>query len=193
MGWLGAIAGFLAVAIAGLASQNMQVVRSAYIMVELIGWFVIAPFCLASLITGLIESLYTPWGLFRYYWIVVKLFLTIVAAILLLAHMQPISYLAKIALTTALSITEYRGLRIQLIADAGAALLVLLFITTISVYKPWGRTPYGLRKENEQRKGGSIRKSTTGRPWGLYVLLGLIGLVLLLFAILHLTGVMGGH
>jgi hypothetical protein len=193
IGWLGAVVVFLVIAIAGLISQDEQVVRSAYLTLKLIGWFVIVPFCLASLLTGVVESLFTPWGFFRYYWIVVKLFLTIVATIVLLLHMQPISYLADIALVTTLSNTQFRGLRIQFVADAGAALLVLLVITTISVYKPWGRTQYGVNKENEQRKTGPLRSSKASQKWGLYVLVGLICFVILLFVILHLTGVMGGH
>lgn len=189
IGWLGAVAGFLAIAIAGLVSQNAQVVRSAYLTLDLMGWFVIVPLCLASLLTGLIESYLTPWGFFRYYWIVVKLFLTIGATILLLVHMQPISHLANIALVTTLSNAQFRGLRIQFIADAGAALLVLLVITSISVYKPWGRTRYGVA----QRGTNPVRGVKAPKKWGLYVLAGLICLVFLLFAILHLTGIMGHH
>jgi hypothetical protein len=152
---------------------------------ELVGWFVIVPSSLAALLTGVLESLGTPWGLFRYYWVSVKFFLTIAAVVILLVHMQPISHIAHIALTTTLSDTDLRGLRIQLVFDAAAALLVLLLLTTISIYKPWGRTPYGVRRERER---GAVRKPTTGKPWGLYVLFGLIGLVILLFILLHLTG-----
>ena len=36
-------------------------------------------------------------------------------------------------------------------ADAAAALLVLLVATTLSVYKPRGMTRYGRRKQLEQR------------------------------------------
>ncbi|WP_216823408.1 hypothetical protein [Niastella vici] len=193
IGWVGAVASFLAIAIAGLVSQNAQMARSLYLALELVGWYVIVPFCLASLLTGLVESLGTPWGFFRYYWIVVKLFLTIAATVVLLVHMQLVSHIANTALLTTFQVEGFRSLRIQFVADAGAALLVLLAITAISVYKPWGRTRYGVNKENEQRKTGPLRISTTRKPWGLYVLIGMICLVILLFAILHLTGVMGGH
>ena len=36
-------------------------------------------------------------------------------------------------------------------ADASAAVLALLVATTLSVYKPRGVTPYGWRKQREQR------------------------------------------
>jgi hypothetical protein len=146
VGWLGAVAVFLVLSIAGLTSRNAQTVRAAYLATELITWFVIVPLSLASLITGIVQSLGTAWGLFRHYWVMVKLLLTILATIILLLHTQPISYLAGVAAEATLSNTDLRGLRIQLVADAGAALLVLLVATMLSVYKPRGRTPYGQRK-----------------------------------------------
>ena len=193
VGWLGAVAGFLVLAIAGLVSENVPTVRSSYIAMELIGWFIILPFSLSALLTGIAQSLGTTWGLFRHYWILVKFILTIVAIIILWIHMQPISNMAGIASSSALSDSDYRGLRIQLIADAGAALLVLLIITTISVYKPWGRTPFGVNMDNQSNKIVYIRKPKAKKPWALYILVGLIVLVILAFIILHLTGKMGGH
>ncbi len=151
VGWLGAVAGFLVLAVAGLTSQDAQMVRAAYLAMELITWFVIVPLSLASLLTGLVQSLGTTWGLSRHYWVVAKLLLTVLATAILLVHTQPISYVARVAAETTLSSADLRGLRIQLVADAGAALLVLLVTTTLSVYKPRGMTPYGRRKQHEQR------------------------------------------
>jgi Na+-driven multidrug efflux pump len=76
VGWLGAVVAYLAPAIAGLTSQDAQLVRAASLTMELIGWFVIVPFSLAALLTGLIQSLGTEWGVFRHYWILVTLHLT---------------------------------------------------------------------------------------------------------------------
>ena len=76
VGWLGAVGGFLALAVAGLFSRDEQLVRAAYVSMELITWFVIVPLAFVSLLTGLIESLGTPWGLFRHYWILAKLVIT---------------------------------------------------------------------------------------------------------------------
>lgn len=68
VGFLGAVVGFLALAVAGLTHQNTQIARAAYLTMELVGWFVILPLCLASLLTGLVQSLGTAWGLFQHYW-----------------------------------------------------------------------------------------------------------------------------
>lgn len=151
VGWLGAVAVFLALAIAGLTSQGAQLARAAYLAMDLTAWFIIVPLCFASLLTGLVQSLGTPWGLVRQYWVLVKLLMTIPSTLMLLVHMQPISYIAGVAAKTILSSADLHGLRIQLVVEAGAALLVLLVATTLSVYKPRGMTRYGWRKQHEQR------------------------------------------
>jgi hypothetical protein len=146
VGWLGAVAAFLALAVAGVTSADPLRVRAAYLAMELTGWFVIVPLALASLLTGLVQGLGTEWGLFQHYWVIVKLVMTVLATILLLVHMRPIGHVASVAAATPLSSTDLHGRRLQLVADAGAALLVLLVATTLSVYKPRGKTRYALRR-----------------------------------------------
>jgi len=150
VGWLGAVAGFLALALAGLTSQDAQLVRAAYLAMELITRFVIVPLSLAPLLTGPILSIGTPWGLFRHYWILVKLLITVLSTLILLVHVQPISYLSRVAAEGTLSSAD-RSLQIQLVVAAGAGLLALLVATALAVYKPRGMTPYGWRKQYEER------------------------------------------
>jgi predicted Co/Zn/Cd cation transporter (cation efflux family) len=151
VGWLGAVAAFLALAVVGLTSRDTQRVRAAYVAMEVSGWFVIVPLSFASLLTGLIQALGTTWGLFRHYWVLAKLLINILSTFILLVHMQPISRMAGVAAETTLSSADFRKLRIQLVADAGAALVALLVATTLSVYKPRGMTRYGWRKQQEER------------------------------------------
>jgi hypothetical protein len=151
VGWLGAVGSFLALAIVGLIGQDAQVVRAVYLVMDLIAWYVIVPLCLASVLTGLVSSLSTTWGLFRHYWVVLKILITIPSSLMLLVHMPPISYIAGVAAKAPLSIADLRGLKMQLVVEAGAALLVLLVATALSVYKPKGVTRYGWSKQQEQR------------------------------------------
>lgn len=62
VGWLGAVAGFLTHAIASMTMQDAEMLRTAYYLMELTLWYVLLPLCLASLVTGLIQSLGTKWG-----------------------------------------------------------------------------------------------------------------------------------
>jgi hypothetical protein len=151
VGWFGAVAAFLALAVMGLTSSDAQLVRAAYVAMEVIGWAVIVPFALASLLTGIVSSMGTAWGLVRHYWVVAKLLITVPSTILLLVHMPPVSYVASVAANATLSSTDHAQLRIQFVAQAAAAMFVLLVATVLSVYKPRGRTPYGRRKLRQQR------------------------------------------
>jgi Na+/phosphate symporter len=148
---LGSIAAFLALAIAGLTSRDAQMVRAAYLAMELIARLVIVPLAFASLLTGLIQSLGTPWGLFQHYWIVLKLLLTVFATGVLLAKMELIGYAARLAAETTLPRADLRAAGIQLVVHAAGGLLVLLVPAVLSVYKPPGMTRYGWRKQCEQR------------------------------------------
>lgn len=148
VGWLGAVVAFLTLVVAALNSQDAQTVRAAWIAMELTGWFAIVPLAFASLVTGLVMSLGTPWGMFRHYWVLFKLLLTILATIVLLLNMQTVSFLAGVTVET--GSVEINGLWGELF-HAGGGLLVLLVITILSVYKPRGMTRYGLRKQHERR------------------------------------------
>ncbi|MGI8470558.1 MAG: DUF2269 domain-containing protein [Pyrinomonadaceae bacterium] len=154
VGWLGAVLGFLAHAVAGLVSKDAQIVRAAYLMMELTGWFVLVPLSFASLITGLIQSLGTAWGLFRHYWVTVKLLITVFATIVLLTFMQGFSNLASVAVEPTLSTAELGGHHhgaASPVVHASVAIVLLLVCVVLSVYKPWGKTRYGQRRQNEPR------------------------------------------
>ena len=187
VGWLGAVRAFLALAVAGLGSQDPQIVRAAYLAMHLITWFVIVPLSLAALLTGIVQSLGTTCGLFQHYWIVTKLLLTVLATIILLVHTQPIDRVAAVAGQTMLAVGDLRQLRLQLVGDACAALFVLLVTTALSVYKPWGMTPYGMRKQRDLTAAWRPVVNRQVAPWGRYVVLGIIGLVLLALLV-HLAG-----
>jgi hypothetical protein len=193
VGWLGAVGAFLALAIAGLGSQDAQIVRAAYLAMHVTTWFVIVPLCLAALLTGIVQSLGTTWGLFRHYWVVTKLLLTALATIILLVHTQPIDRVAALSAQTTLAAGDLRQLRLQLVGDACAALFVLLVTTTLSVYKPWGMTPYGVRMQNEVNAAWRQTSARPLAPWGRYALFGIIGVVVLVL-LLHLAGIgLHGH
>ncbi len=69
VGWLGAVARFLVLSIAGITSRNAEIVRSSYVSMNLIGQFIIVPLSFAALLSGIVQSLGTHWGLVRHYWV----------------------------------------------------------------------------------------------------------------------------
>lgn len=151
VGLLGSIAAFLTLALAGLNSQEAQIIRAAYLAMDLVTRFIIVPLAFASLLTGLIQSLGTPWGLFLHYWVLAKLLLTAFATIVLLIKIELIGSAAHLAAETILPRADLHMIGRELAVHAAGGLLVLLVPAVLSVYKPRGLTPYGLRKQQEQR------------------------------------------
>jgi hypothetical protein len=190
VGWLGAVAGFLALAVAALTSNNVQLVPAAYLAMDVISWCVILPCSIGAVVTGVIQSLGTQWGLFTHYWVTVKFLLTIAATLLLILHMNPISYAAQLAANIPPQNEELRTVGKQLLFDAVAALVLLLTIITISVYKPWGKIQYA-RKQQAAVKPVSTPASN-GSRWGRYAIIAFFAFVLV-FIIMHLMGGGLGH
>lgn len=204
IGLLGSIAAFLALAIAGLNSQDTQTIRAAYLAMDLVARFIIVPLAFASLLTGLIQSLGTPWGLFRHYWVLAKLLLTAFATTILLIKLRMIGYAAHLAAETILPRADLSTVGMELRFHAAAGLLVLLMPAVLSVYKPRGLTPYGRRKSQQphlpqQRPSLAASGSTSVSPSGAITItlrrmqvVGLAVAVLVVHVlILHLTG--AGH
>ena len=142
VGWIGAVVGFLALVIAGMTSRDVATVRATSPVVELTAWWVIVPFAFTSLGSGLVSSLFTPWGLFRYYWVLVKFVINVFACIELLEYVRSLGAMA--------SMSGYDVLR------ASAALFALIVATVLAVYKPRGMTRYGWRKQHEQRTASAV-------------------------------------
>jgi hypothetical protein len=195
VGWLGAVVPYLALAILGLTSHDGQMVRAACLSMAFIGWFVIVPFSLATLLSGLVQSLGSRWGLFRHWWVLAKFVLTIFAVLVLLAHMRDVSRMSRMAKETMLSGVD---LRPELIHAAGG-LLVLFAAMALSVFKPWGMTAYGQRRASHlpSRPSRDVIPMpepvfATGKPrWkrnvGIHLAHAAI-VLLLLAAVLHITG-----
>jgi len=96
-------------------------------------------------VTGIIQSLGTVWGLFRHYWVLVKLVINLLSTLILLVHMQPIDAITSIAAAGPIVGGDHLQVRVQMAVASGLALLALLVAIVLSVYKPQGLTPYGWR------------------------------------------------
>jgi uncharacterized membrane protein len=159
VGWIGIVAAYVAIAIALLVSTDAQTVRGAYFAMKVIAYFVIIPFTLASLLTGIVQSLGSTWGLFRHWWVIYKLLLTVAATLVLLEYTREMTESAGLAARKSLSGADLDLLRGPLhLIHAGGGLLVLLVAQVLAIYKPRGVTRYGRRKQHQQRtaRGSTI-------------------------------------
>ncbi|GGQ77125.1 hypothetical protein GCM10010166_53840 [Couchioplanes caeruleus subsp. azureus] len=158
VGWFGAVVVFLVFAIAGVRERDQAMARAAYVAMDVSVRYAIVPLAFASLITGLVSSLGTTWGLFRHYWVLVKFLLVVVATLVLLLQLTPIGYLADLSISAGLTSGQLREARFSLVVHAGGGLAVLLVATVLAVDKPRGMTTYGRRRAQataRQRAGAS--------------------------------------
>lgn len=105
----------------------------------------LVPLAFASLLTGIVISLGTVWGVFRHYWVVFKLLIAVFATIVLLIYMGTFRLMAGVAADRSVDLAMVRNASPML--HAVLALLLLLVATELAVYKPRGMTPYGWRKQ----------------------------------------------
>jgi hypothetical protein len=148
--WIGAVVAYLVLDLTAATSHDPLILRAVWVSMGLIVWWAIVPLALASVLTGLIMSLGTKWGLFRYWWVLISFLLTVVATFVLVVKAGDIGRMAAIAADPGTSVDELRGLGNTLPHSVGG-LLVLLVVMALNVYKPPGLTSYGQSKQNEAR------------------------------------------
>jgi acid phosphatase family membrane protein YuiD len=185
VGWAGSVCVFIALAAAGLTSQHEPTVRGAYLLMAPAAWLVLVPLAHASLLSGLAISLGTSWGLFRHYWIVIKLAITAFSTVILLIYMGTFRQMAGVAADPVVELGLVKNP--SPMVHGILALALLLTATILSVYKPFGMTTYGLRKQqarspNPPRDPGiavSARRSSRSQlsTYAIWILVG-IGILL---------------
>ncbi|MFI9050582.1 DUF2269 domain-containing protein [Streptomyces sp. NPDC053427] len=140
VGWLGLTLGLLALSITGYTTASPDLAAVSYRAMKIFGDWLVLPVALIALVSGLVLSLGTPWGLARHRWVYVKFWLTLITVLLSVFSLRPgIDHLA--AQAAAGTPTPDIGL---LVAPS-VATATYVFITAISVLKPWGPTKRGGR------------------------------------------------
>ena len=193
VGWIGAVLVFLALAAIGLSSQDEQTVRGAYLVMAPAAWLVLVPLAHAALVSGIVLSLGTPWGLIRHYWVALKLVITAFSTVILLIYMNTFRQMAGLAADPVVELGLVRNPSPLL--HAILALVLLLAATVLAIYKPFGMTPYGARQQTRARIGAQSSSPTrvpaiseqTPRHWE--YLFWIVGLAILaLIIVSHLLG-----
>ncbi len=159
VGWLGLTLGLLTLSVTGYASGSPDTTVAAYRAMKIFSDWLLIPVALLTLVSGLIVSLGTPWGLARHRWIVVKFWLTLATVVLTAFSLRPgIDRLAADAVAG----TPDTGL--SMVAAPSVATATYFFVTAISVLKPWGPTKRGSRLRAAQ--SAEVRERARKRPSG---------------------------
>ncbi|MER6995328.1 DUF2269 domain-containing protein [Streptomyces sp. NPDC000410] len=150
-GWLGLSLGLLGLSSAAAASGSPAVAEASYRSMALFANWLMIPIALLTLGSGLVLSLGTPWGLARYRWVWTKFWLTLITTTLTTFSLRPGVNAAADEAAAGIPVQDPTGL----LAAPIVSLSAYLFMTAISVLKPWGMTRRGRRlkglKSAEQR------------------------------------------
>lgn len=133
--WLGLSLGLLTLGITAYTTQDLSLTRAAYRAMRVFSDWLLPPVALMTLGSGLMLSLGTPWGLARHRWVWTKFWLTTATAMATIFALRPeIAQVAEAGVPDA-----------ALIAAPVISTIAYLFMTALSVLKPWGPTRRGRR------------------------------------------------
>jgi uncharacterized membrane protein len=151
VGWLGTAFAKLVLEISAITTSAPDLSRALYLAMEKLN-IAFPILAISTLVTGVLLSLGTKWGLLEHYWLVTKLVLT-VGVILTAIQLDErfirlsISALSRQSMDNGKILGVASAPTILLVSLTVAHLLMLGAATVISVYKPWGKTRFGRRKQ----------------------------------------------
>ena len=184
--WIGAVAAFLVISIAGLQG-SAAFVPGAYVAMDLVSRYVVIPASLGATASGFAQAALGPWGVRRYYWVILKWVLAGAATLALIVHQLVAVRIAAAQATGGLTDdSAWRALQVELVRAPSIALAVLLSVLILAVAKPWGPTAYGRATQLTALKNGAPAAVRT--PLGVRLVFLVLALAIIGFIALHLSG-----
>ncbi|MGH3814113.1 MAG: hypothetical protein ACRDUV_16950 [Pseudonocardiaceae bacterium] len=142
VGWLGSSYTMLVLGMSGLLATDPHFRIASYEIMHLFDRAVNIPLGFSMLLSGLVSALWTTWGLIRHRWVLTKLIIS--TAVLIITPILSVPRVLDIVDQLRAG-TETPGLAIEIIAISIGTVITLTAVTTISIFKPWGRTRWGRR------------------------------------------------
>jgi hypothetical protein len=150
VGWLGVAFAKLALSVTAARTLDPGLPQTLLVAISVIDR-VFPPAAILTLITGIVLGLVTKWGIVQYTWVLAKLVLTIGVPVTAVR-------LGERYLVDALNGASPRALIVLVIVHV----IMLAVATLLSVYKPWGKSWYGLWRD--RRRAATGHQETLGRP-----------------------------
>lgn len=153
VGWMGAGGANVVLAVTAALTSSAEKRRVCYQLIDTVDLALVIPLAFASLASGILISLATRWGLVNYWWVLVKLVLTI-AVIVFSTFAVGVWVEESIAITTDSQRTS--PVASALVVGAAANIVSFLFMTWASIRKPWSKTPWASGTRAVRRSGRSV-------------------------------------
>ncbi|MQA10499.1 MAG: hypothetical protein GEU98_18470 [Pseudonocardiaceae bacterium] len=135
VGWLGVAASALVLSIVAFFETRVPVLRAVYEFHGMLIAVLTRPIGIGAVVTGIILSLGTKWGLVRHYWVLTKFVLSI-GAILLSAMVQTELIEVGLAYANTPGSAELASAQSGILLVAIFHVVALGLSTGLSVYKP---------------------------------------------------------
>ena len=146
LGWLGITLVNAVLTFTSVFTDDPRRQHAAILMMDQVGGYLLLPVSMTALVSGIVLSVGTKWGLIRYKWVAIKLVLTLIAAALTVFSLLPgIRELAAVTESTMDGVFVEAGQRVDGFYPIIVSTTMYLTMTVLSVYKPGGKTPYGRR------------------------------------------------
>ncbi|MFF4761997.1 DUF2269 domain-containing protein [Streptomyces sp. NPDC001292] len=152
--WLGLALGLLALGTAATTTQSAVTVETSVRAMKLFADWLLLPVAFLTLLSGLVLSLGTPWGLARHRWVYTKFWLTLATTTATVFALRPEVNSAVEAVAAGEPLSGFRGV----LMGPVVSLTAYVFMTVISVLKPWGLTRRGRRHRASQRATQAARR-----------------------------------
>ena len=122
---------FFILSITAATTENVVLIESCYQIMHVLSQTSVKASTIGATLTGVLLSVLTKWGLFTYYWIIVKQGITLLLIGLNLWGMYAWTLKALNQFALMAQMDLWIGIIIQIIS--------LVFLFAISVFKPWGK------------------------------------------------------
>lgn len=140
---LGVSVTFLILSLTAAAAESEEVLKACYSGMLILARTSIRASTIGTVVTGVLLSVWTHWGLFRYYWIIAKELLTLLSIGLGIAGMYGWSLKAAGMMSAlgmqALHDPQFAANRQWLMTGIALQLVSLAAMFLLSVFKPWGK------------------------------------------------------
>lgn len=156
IGWMGVDIAVFALLLTARSTTSAALVLSSFNAIGVIVPFAVPALSIGIVVTGLILGVGTRWGLIRYWWVLVKLLLSLIMTVLVFASLVPEVRSIGVLSATTTSADEVRAslgaLPTMLLFPPIVSFLMLGVATVLSISKPWGRTPWRREAGSRPRK-----------------------------------------
>ncbi|MEV5978818.1 DUF2269 domain-containing protein [Streptomyces sp. NPDC052114] len=153
-GWLGLTLGLLALALPAVTTESPGSIEASVRSMKVFTDWLVLPLALLTLLSGLLLSLGTPWGLARHRWVYAKFWLTLATTVASAFSLRPGVDATAATVAAGDPLTDPSGL----IAGPIVSLSAYLFMTVISVLKPWGLTRRGRKQRGEKQRASAHKR-----------------------------------